>query len=106
MGASFLRHPFNMIMRRWQKIRVGVAGEGLSTRAAVQGRESWPTPSSGHCGRDNLGSNPSVGILEQTWNWLAKAGCITFARVCKKPHERSLLLGFEPMTSLSRCSAN
>ena len=33
------------------------------------------------CGRGNLGSNPSVGILEQAWNCLAKAGCITSARV-------------------------
>ena len=37
------------------------------------------------------GSNPSVGSLEPAWNRLAKAGCITSARVCRKPHERSLL---------------
>ena len=40
--------------------RVGVTGEGLYTTAAVQGREAWPTSSSGQdvalC-RDNLGSN-------------------------------------------------
>ena len=28
------------------------------------------------CGRSNLGSNPSVGILEQTWNCLAKAASL------------------------------
>ena len=33
------------------------------------------------CGRGNLGLNSSVGILEQAWNCLAKAGCITSARV-------------------------
>ena len=33
------------------------------------------------CGRGNLGSNPGVGVLEQAWNCLAKAGCITSARV-------------------------
>ena len=35
------------------------------------------------CGRDNLGSNPS-GILEQAWNCLANALCITSARVFMK----------------------
>ena len=42
--------------------RVGVTGEGLSGSAAVQGREAWPTSSSGQF-RGNLGSNPSGGIL-------------------------------------------
>ena len=48
----------------------------------IQGRESWPTSSSGQ-GRDNLGSNPSAGILEQAWNCWAKAGCITSARCAR-----------------------
>ena len=54
--------------------------------------------------RDNLGSNPSVGVLEQAWKRFAKAGGILapWNRFRKPP------MGFGPMTSrlLSGCSAN
>ena len=56
--------------------RVGVTGEGLSEARRLREEKHGPHRLVVRTSRCGLGSNPSVGILEQAWNCLAKAASL------------------------------